>query len=61
MDFAINTKMSGKYVLLQSLIAEASDNGSYVALASLDLSATFDIVDVKLLLKNMWALILFHL
>ena len=39
-------------LLLQSLIAGALDDDNYVALASLDLSAAFDIVDVKLLLKR---------
>ena len=38
-------------LLLQSLIAGALDDDNYVALASLDLSAAFDIVDVALLLN----------
>ena len=37
----------------QSLIAGALDDDNYVALASLDLSAAFDIVDVGLLLKRL--------
>ena len=40
-------------LLLQSLIAGALDDDNYVALASLDLSAAFDIVDVRLLLKRL--------
>ena len=38
---------------LQSLIARALDNDSYVAMASIDLSAAFDVVDVGLLLKRL--------
>ena len=40
-------------LLLQSLIAGALDDDDYVALASLDLSAAFDIVNVALLIKRL--------
>jgi hypothetical protein len=40
-------------ILLQSLIARATDNNNYVLMASLDLSAAFDIVNVQLLLKRL--------
>ena len=40
-------------LLLQSLIAGALDDDNYVALASLDLSAAFDIVNVALLIKRL--------
>ena len=39
-------------LILQSLIARAMDDDCYVALAGMDLSAAFDIVDVKLLIKH---------
>ena len=35
------------------MIARALDEGKFVAMASLDLSAAFDVVDVKLLLKRL--------
>ena len=40
-------------LLLQSLIARALDEDNYVAMASIDLSAAFDIVDVGLLIKRL--------
>ena len=40
-------------LLLQSLIARALDEDSYVAMASIDLSAAFDMVDVGLLIKRL--------
>ena len=40
-------------LLLQSLIARALDDDCYVALAGIDLSAAFDVVDVKLLIKRL--------
>ena len=40
-------------LLLQSLIARGLDEGNYVAMASLDLSAAFDVVDVPLLIKRL--------
>jgi hypothetical protein len=39
-------------LLLQSLISHATDNNNYVLMASLDLSAAFDLVNVKLLIKR---------
>ena len=39
--------------LIQSLIARALDNDCYVAMASIDLSAAFDMVDTKLLIKRL--------
>ena len=38
-------------LLLQSMIARALDGGEFVAVASLDLSAAFDVVNVPLLIK----------
>ena len=40
-------------LLLQSLISRALDDDDFVALASIDLSAAFDIVDVDLLIKRL--------
>ena len=40
-------------LLLQSLIARSLDDDNFVALASIDLSAAFDIVDVELLIKRL--------
>ena len=40
-------------LLLQSLIARALDDDKFVALASIDLSAAFDIVNVGLLIKRL--------
>ena len=40
-------------LLLQSLITRALDDDHYVALASIDLSAAFNIVDVDLLIKRL--------
>ena len=39
--------------MLQSLITRALDDDDFVALASIDLSAAFDIVDVNLLIKKL--------
>ena len=38
---------------MQSMVAGALDDDNYVALASLDLSTAFDIVNVALLLKRL--------
>ena len=40
-------------LLLQSLISRALDDDEYVAMASLNLSAAFDIVDLPLLMKRL--------
>ena len=40
-------------LVLQSLIARAIDDDCCVALASIDLSAAFDVVDVELLIKHL--------
>ena len=40
-------------LLLQSLIARATDSNNYVLMASLDLSAAFDLVNVELLLTRL--------
>ena len=40
-------------LLLQSLIARALDDGEFVAMARLDLSSAFDVVDVPLLIKRL--------
>ena len=41
---------------LQSIIATHMDLDEYVAVASLDLSAAFDVVNVKLLLRRLLAM-----
>ena len=49
-------KNKGKHTLglhLQSLISRALDDSNYVLMASLDLSATFDVVNTRLLLKSL--------
>ena len=40
-------------LVIQSVIAHAVDNDDYALMANLDLSAAFDIVNVKLLLKRL--------
>ena len=40
-------------LLLQSMISRALDDNEYVAMASLDLSAAFDVVNVPLLIKRL--------
>ena len=40
-------------LLLQSLITRALDDDNYVAMAGIDFSAAFDIVDVDLLIKRL--------
>ena len=40
-------------LLLQSLISRALDDNEFVAMAGIDLSAAFDIVDVDLLVKRL--------
>ena len=50
--FMRNKSTATAGLLLQSLIARALDNDEYVALAGIDLSAAFDIVDVTLLIKR---------
>ena len=40
-------------LLLQSIISRAADDDNYVLMASLDLSAAFDLVNVELLLKRL--------
>ena len=40
-------------LLLQSLITRALDDDNFVALASIDLSAAFDIVDLTRLIKRL--------
>ena len=39
--------------LLKSLISRAADDDSYVVMASLDLSAAFDLVNVELLIRRL--------
>ena len=39
--------------LLQSIISRAADKNCYVIMASLDLSAAFDLVNVELLIKRL--------
>ena len=41
-------------IQLQSIIARALDDSKYVLMASLDLSAAFDLVNVKLLIKRLY-------
>ena len=38
---------------IQSLLAHALDNNNYAALVSLDLSATFAVINIKLRIKRM--------
>ena len=40
-------------LILQSSIARTLDDDCYVALAGIDLSAAFDVVDVELLIKRL--------
>ena len=40
-------------LLIQSIIAEHVDVNEFVGMASLDLSAAFDMVDIKLLVKRL--------
>ena len=40
-------------ILLQSIIARAANDDNYVVMASLDLSAAFDLVNVELLVKRL--------
>ena len=40
-------------LVIQSMIARALDDGEFVAMASLDISSAFDVVDVPLLLKRL--------
>ena len=49
--FIKNKSTATAGLLLQFLIARALDSDEYVALASIDLSAAFDIVDVNLLIS----------
>ena len=51
--FKINKSTATCGLLLQSIIARATDENNYVLMASLDLSAAFDIVNVGLLLKRL--------
>ena len=41
---------------MQSLMARALDNNEYAILASLDLSAAFDVVDIRLLIKRLYVI-----
>ena len=43
-------------LVLQSLISRALDDDQFVAMASLDLCAAFDVVDVPLLITNKYNL-----
>jgi hypothetical protein len=38
---------------LQACLAESMDNNHYVAVASLDLSAAFDVINIELLMKRL--------
>ena len=40
-------------LLIQSMISRALDEGEFVAMASLDMSSAFDVVDVPLLIKRL--------
>ena len=51
--FTKNKSTATAGLTLQSLIARALDDNKYVLLASLDLSAAFDIVNVPLLVKQL--------
>ena len=41
------------YLTIQTIIAQALDEDNYAIMASLDLSAAFDMVNINLLLKRM--------
>ena len=51
--FTKNKSTATAGLMLQSLIARALDDNCYVAMAGIDLSAAFDVVDVKLLIKRL--------
>ena len=54
--FTKNKSTATAGLLLQSLIARALDNDCYVALAGIDLSAAFDVVDIDPLVKRLQTL-----
>jgi hypothetical protein len=49
-----NRGMSTISIELQSIIGRALDKDEYALLSSLDLSAAFDLVDIKLLIKRLY-------
>ena len=51
--FKKNKSTATAGILLQSLIAKATDLNQYALMASLDLSAAFDLVNVGLLVKRL--------
>ena len=51
--FKKNHSTSTVGILLQSLISRALDEDNFALMASLDLSAAFDIVNIKLLIKRL--------
>ena len=51
--FKQNKSTSTLSLQLQSLIARELDDDQYALMASLDLSAAFDVVNVKLLIKRL--------
>ena len=51
--FKKNKSTATAGLLLQSLIVHATDSNNYALMASLDLSAAFDLVNVKLLIKRL--------
>ena len=51
--FKKNRGTASASLLLQSLISRSLDDDEFVAVASLDLSSAFDVVDVTLLIKRM--------
>ena len=51
--FKKNKSTATAGLLLQSLISHATDSNNYALMASLDLSAAFDLVNVELLIKRL--------
>ena len=51
--FKISKSTATAGLLLQSIISVAADNDNYVPMASFDLSAAFDLVDILLPIKRL--------
>ena len=51
--FKRNRSTATAATLLQSIISRAADGDCYAVMASLDLSAAFDLVNVELLIKRL--------
>ena len=51
--FKANHSTNTSGLRLQSILARALDGGKYALMATLDLSAAFDVVNVELLIKRL--------